>query len=95
MRGAIAAVMPSSRRPNCDIAVSILLALALPGCDDTKPKHCNTGGACSKEGEMCAGFESDFECVGGAWKCVPSGRVGDPCVAPDAPTDAHGDAPRD
>ena len=94
MCGATAVTMPSSRRRNRDIVVSILLALALPGCDDSKPKHCNTGGAC-KDGEMCAGFESDFECVGGAWRCVPSGRVGDPCVAPDAPSDAPTDTPRD
>ena len=79
--------MPSSRRRNRDIAVSILLALALPGCDDTKPRHCNTGGLCSKDGDMCAGFESDFVCVDGRWKCLPSGRVGDPCVFEDAARD--------
>ena len=84
------------RTGNRDILVSLLAAIALAGCDDSaEPKQqCGTGGAC-KDGDMCAGFESDFECVDGQWKCVPSGRVGDPCMFPDAGVDAPRDAPRD
>jgi len=93
--------MPSNHRAiarrtrNRDIVVSIAAALALASCDDgAKPRQCGTGGAC-KDGDSCAGFESDFVCVDGKWQCVPSGRVGDPCRFQDAGPDAANDAPRD
>jgi hypothetical protein len=73
-----------------DIAVLIVAMLALAACsgdDGSDGSQCGQGGAC-EPGDTCAGFESDFECAPeGYWKCVPSGRVYDPCVA-DAGVDA-------
>src|SRR5262245_18441803 len=81
--------MPSNRHAiarrtrNRDILVGFLAALALASCDgEAKPRQCTTGGAC-KDGDSCAGFESDFVCVYGKWQCVPSGRVVDPCMFQD------------
>ena len=71
--------------------LGLVLLVVLAGCDDSDDDRpvCATGGSC-EPGDECAGFESDFVCTtDGHWKCVPSGRVGDPCVYPqDAAIDA-------
>jgi hypothetical protein len=71
----------------------LVLWVVLASCGESTEEPQCPGTVPCRPGDECAGFESDFECTkDGFWQCVPSGRVFDPCVRPDAGIDALLDA---